>query len=137
MRGASLGASCCIASFSSRLLFLTILLSLLLSCSTSSLSSTSPHPSRAKQRGWLEVDILLGTWAHRHVPSLSSSHLDLFEDLVNMDSIDLYNILTLRQPMPEDMDNEVTRGIVEWVEKNPLKGGPEDYKTVKMEAGLT
>jgi succinate dehydrogenase assembly factor 2 len=26
---------------------------------------------RSKQRGWLEVDLLMGTWAVEHVPKLS------------------------------------------------------------------
>ena len=30
----------------------------------------------AKQRGWLELDLLLGGWAERHVRTLSDAELD-------------------------------------------------------------
>ena len=56
---------------------------------------------RSKQRGWLEVDLLLGTWASENVPNLSSGELDEFEAFVNMYTIDIYNIVTLRTEIPE------------------------------------
>lgn len=34
---------------------------------------------RSKQRGWLEVDVLLGTWAHQNVASLDATQLDEYE----------------------------------------------------------
>ena len=44
---------------------------------------------RAKQRGWLEVDLLLGTWASENVMQLSEDELDQFEAFVNMETIDI------------------------------------------------
>lgn len=113
---------------------------------TSSIDSTYDAESvrakrliyRAKQRGWLEVDVLLGTWAHKNVPTLTPLQLDEFESLVNTDTIDIYNILTLRSPIPEELDNETVRGIVEWCEGQPLgKASVEGYRNAKKEAGLT
>jgi succinate dehydrogenase flavin-adding protein (antitoxin of CptAB toxin-antitoxin module) len=92
---------------------------------------------RAKQRGWLEVDLLLGTFAHREVPGMSEAEMDEFEQLVNLETIDIYNILTLRAK-PDAVDNGVVRRVVEWVETNPLgTASAEDYRKVKAEAGLT
>mmetsp|Transcript_13521 Transcript_13521/g.17092 ORF Transcript_13521/g.17092 Transcript_13521/m.17092 type:complete len:183 (-) Transcript_13521:11-559(-) len=56
---------------------------------------------RSKQRGWLEVDLLLGTWAHENVPSLVMDELNQFEDFVNLETIDIYNVITLRSDVPE------------------------------------
>ncbi|GMH68262.1 hypothetical protein TrRE_jg7539 [Triparma retinervis] len=93
---------------------------------------------RAKQRGWLEVDVLLGTWAHHNVPKLDDKALDEFEELVNTDTIEIYNLLTLRTPIPEELDNETVRSIVEWCEGQPLgKASVEGYREAKKEAGLT
>jgi len=92
---------------------------------------------RAKQRGWLEVDLLLGTWASENVEKLSTKEeLDEFENFVNMETIDIYNILTLRAGVPEEM--KLAQKIQDWVKSSPLgKADPEMYKNVKIERNLT
>lgn len=97
---------------------------------------------RSKQRGWLEVDLLLGTWAHENVPSLQRDELDQFEDFVNMETIDIYNVITLRLDVPEHMKRAGGKGVVEriqeWARASPLgKADPDAYKKVKASAGLT
>lgn len=82
--------------------------------------------------------MLLGTWAHNNVGSLSASALDEFEALVNEETIEIYNLLTLRTGIPEHLDNETVRSIQKWCESHPLgRADPEKYKEVKGEAGLT
>ena len=49
---------------------------------------------RSKQRGWLEADILLGSWAVLHVPSLSIKELDEYEIILNEETIDVFNYVT-------------------------------------------
>ena len=90
---------------------------------------------RSKQRGWLEVDLLLGTWAHQNVPNLQGDELDEFENFVNnFETIDLYNIITLRVDAPGD---GVVQRIQEWARSSPLgKADPDTYKTVKTENKL-
>ena len=61
---------------------------------------------RAKQRGWLEVDLLLGTWANQNVHSLGADELDQFEQFVNLETIDIYNVITLRSDVPDEMKRE-------------------------------
>ena len=97
---------------------------------------------RSKQRGWLEVDLLLGTWANIHVPSLSASDLNEFEEFVNMETIDIYNIITLRLDVPEELKRADGDGVVQriqsWARDSPLgKADPETYKTVKKDNNLT
>mmetsp|Transcript_2362 Transcript_2362/g.4402 ORF Transcript_2362/g.4402 Transcript_2362/m.4402 type:complete len:230 (-) Transcript_2362:171-860(-) len=96
---------------------------------------------RSKQRGWLEVDVLLGTWASQNVPNLSMDELDEFENFVNLETIDIYNIITLRTDVPQDMKskdgNSVVERIQEWARSSPLgKGDPEKYSVVKREHNL-
>ena len=49
---------------------------------------------RSKQRGWLEADILLGSWAVLHVPSLTQEELDQYEVILNEETIDVFNYVT-------------------------------------------
>ncbi|KAG7374457.1 flavinator of succinate dehydrogenase [Nitzschia inconspicua] len=95
---------------------------------------------RAKQRGWLEVDLLLGTWASENVANLNSDELDQFEAFVNMETIDIYNVITLRLDVPEEMKRNgqsVAEKIQEWARSSPLgKADPDMYKAVKTEHKL-
>lgn len=96
---------------------------------------------RAKQRGWLEVDLLLGTWAHENVPSLTMDELNQFEAFVNLETIDIYNIITLRSDVPTDMKRDNNNGVVEriqeWARLSPLgKAEPEKYSSVKRNSNL-
>ena len=99
---------------------------------------------RSKQRGWLEVDLLLGTWASENVPFLTLDELDEFESFVNLETIDIYNILTLRSVVPENMRGESSNGrksvverIQEWAKESPLgKADKERYVEVKRKNNL-
>eukprot|EP00581_Thalassiosira_minuscula_P006084 CAMPEP_0183740618 /NCGR_PEP_ID=MMETSP0737-20130205/60113_1 /TAXON_ID=385413 /ORGANISM="Thalassiosira miniscula, Strain CCMP1093" /LENGTH=210 /DNA_ID=CAMNT_0025975739 /DNA_START=184 /DNA_END=816 /DNA_ORIENTATION=+ len=99
---------------------------------------------RSKQRGWLEVDLLLGTWASLHVPTLSSSELDEFETFVNLETIDIYNIITLRVDVPEELcggkeggEKSLVEKIQEWAKESPLgKADREKYVEVKTKNNL-
>lgn len=96
---------------------------------------------RSKQRGWLEVDLLLGAWASENVPKLTESELDEFENFVNAETIDIYNIITLRLEIPDKWKSENGDSVVEriqaWAKKNPLgRADPEKYKEVKASAKL-
>jgi succinate dehydrogenase flavin-adding protein (antitoxin of CptAB toxin-antitoxin module) len=89
----------------------------------------------------LEVDVLLGTWASLNVSSLTMDELDQFENFVNLETIDIYNIITLRTDVPDFMQTDDGSGVVEriqeWARSSPLgKGSPEKYSKVKKEHNL-
>ena len=91
---------------------------------------------RAKQRGWLEVDLLLGTWASKNVLKLEADGLDQFEAFVNLETIDIYNVITLRSDVPENMKRKGGDGVVEqiqeWARSSPLgRAEPEKYAAAK------
>lgn len=93
---------------------------------------------RSKQRGWLEVDLLLGTWANQNVPHLSLEQLDEYESFVNQETIDIYNIITLRLDVPDELKGTIVDQIQEWARANPLgKADPLTYKQVKESNQLT
>mmetsp|Transcript_57059 Transcript_57059/g.66672 ORF Transcript_57059/g.66672 Transcript_57059/m.66672 type:complete len:214 (-) Transcript_57059:145-786(-) len=95
---------------------------------------------RAKQRGWLEVDLLLGTYASKCVPSMTKGEMDEFERFVNLETIDIYNFLTFRADIPDKfLDEEcgVVKNIQEWAKKSPLgKASPSDYAAAKKDNNL-
>lgn len=93
---------------------------------------------RSKQRGWLEVDLLLGTFASENVMQLNHKELDEFEDFVNLETIDIYNIITLRTTtLPDATNQKMVQRIQAWARGNPLgKADPDMYRAVKASAKL-
>ncbi|KAL7553680.1 hypothetical protein ACHAWF_016999 [Thalassiosira exigua] len=97
---------------------------------------------RAKQRGWLEVDLLLGTWASENVANLSAKELDSFEEFVNLETVDIYNVLTLRTDVPDDMrgsggEKSLVEKIQDWARASPLgKADQERYAEAKAKNNL-
>lgn len=48
----------------------------------------------------LEVDLILGTFAHARVPTMDERELDEFEDVLRLDTADVYNWVLGREPIP-------------------------------------
>lgn len=92
---------------------------------------------RSKQRGWLEVDLLLGTWASDHVSKLSDKDLNDYEAFVNWDTVDIYNVVTLKTDVPDALKTPVVGQIQAWVRNNPLgRADPAAYERAKERANL-
>ena len=51
---------------------------------------------RSKQRGWLELDLLLGEFALFQLPAYTGAQLDLWEEVLDVENPDLYKYLTLQ-----------------------------------------
>lgn len=62
---------------------------------------------RSWHRGTREADLLLGSFADRHVPVFDPDQLDRYEGLLEMSDPDLYNWMTGREPAPADLDHDV------------------------------
>ena len=52
---------------------------------------------RSKQRGWLEADLLMGSWAVENVPNLTEAELDEYELLLKEETIDTAGIKKLSE----------------------------------------
>ena len=56
---------------------------------------------RSKQRGWLEVDLLLGSFATKYVPEFTAAELVDYELILNQETLDIYNFIIGRDPLPK------------------------------------
>lgn len=64
---------------------------------------------RSWHRGTREMDLLLGSFADRHLPTFSQRQLDLYEALLERSDTDLYEWLTRRAPLPPEVDHDVMK----------------------------
>lgn len=93
---------------------------------------------RSKQRGWLEVDLLLGSWAAQHVPGLSAAELDEYEALLNQETIDIFQIVNGQRPPPPELEGSaVLARLQAYAESAPFgKASVEGYEAVKDKTNL-
>eukprot|EP00898_Chlorokybus_atmophyticus_P001209 jgi/Chlat1/2089/Chrsp17S02692 len=62
---------------------------------------------RSRQRGLLELDLVMGRWAADHASGMSASALDAYEELLGEENPDLWRMLTGQaEPDPRLVNNE-------------------------------
>ena len=62
---------------------------------------------RSKQRGWLEMDIMLGNWARDNLGRLDGAGLQQFQEIIDMENPDLYRWLTGQDEVPDTINNSL------------------------------
>jgi antitoxin CptB len=62
---------------------------------------------RSWHRGTKEMDLLLGSFANRHVPEFSEDELVMYDELLHHSDPDLYNWITGREEVPANFVNPV------------------------------
>lgn len=78
---------------------------------------------RAKCRGWLELDVLMGTFAEKHLAEFDNEKLDVFEEVLELENPDLFKWFTLQTPVPEELqDNEVMAMLLAHVKQDRAGG---------------
>ena len=92
---------------------------------------------RSKQRGWLEVDLLLGTWAVDNVDSLTAQECDEYEDILNCETIDIFNFITGKDPIPDWLDTPTMKRLQDYCDSSPIGTMPLEYAEKKASANLT
>eukprot|EP00892_Ulva_mutabilis_P010343 jgi/Ulvmu1/7681/UM038_0112.1 len=71
---------------------------------------------RAKQRGLLELDLLIGIFAERNVPNMSAERLVETQKLLKEENVDLFQWLTQQSEAPEHVQqNSVFQEIAQSV----------------------
>ena len=60
---------------------------------------------RAKQRGFLELDIIVGKWAEQKLPSECDEFFKAFSEVLEEESPELYKWLTAQERPPPRMAN--------------------------------
>lgn len=98
---------------------------------------------RSRQRGMLEVDLLLGKWSKENVElflsfekqinRLTRDELDQYEALLNSETVDIFAWITGKTPLPPEMDLPIIREIKVWVQSKPFgAASPEEYAKNKQ-----
>lgn len=91
---------------------------------------------RAKQRGWLEADILLGSWAKEYVPSLSDDELDQFETVLKEETIDVYNYVSGKDELPPHLSSlPIMKRLQEYAMQSSVID-PDSYALLKKRNNL-
>jgi antitoxin CptB len=67
---------------------------------------------RAWHRGTKESDIILGSFADAKLSSLDEAGLDAFEELLDVPDPVIYDWVTGRIPVPDDMDTPLIRDLL-------------------------
>lgn len=74
---------------------------------------------RARMRGWLELDVLIGTFTERHIHDFEDAKLDLLEEVLELENPDLFKWLTFQVPVPEELArNEIMTALLEFVKSD-------------------
>ena len=58
---------------------------------------------RSQQRGWLELDIVMGEWAERNLKSLNDDELTEYSKLLDEENPDLFKWFTGQLAAPENL----------------------------------
>jgi len=66
---------------------------------------------RSIYTGTKETDLLLGTFARRHLDGLSAQLLDEYEALIENSDPDLYMWISRRKPVPEAWNGEIMQRL--------------------------
>lgn len=72
---------------------------------------------RSKQRGWLEVDIILGSWASDNLNNMNEDKLIKYEKILNQDTTDIFDIIVKSKSVPQDLDKDLIKNIQNYSHK--------------------
>lgn len=65
-------------------------------------------------RGTREMDLLIGGFADDHLAGLTPEDLERYERILTLPDTDLYNWVTGRATIPEDLDSELFRKLCKY-----------------------
>eukprot|EP01096_Ripella_sp_DP13-Kostka_P001559 TRINITY_DN1186_c0_g1_i1.p1 TRINITY_DN1186_c0_g1~~TRINITY_DN1186_c0_g1_i1.p1 ORF type:complete len:151 (+),score=42.75 TRINITY_DN1186_c0_g1_i1:61-453(+) len=75
---------------------------------------------QSKERGMHENDLLLGTFADKFLATLSADQLTQYDRILQALDPDLFNWISGRTAVPEDIKGDVWDKIMTHVQSNPL-----------------
>ena len=73
----------------------------------------------------------MGSFATKHVFDMSEAELAQYEDILNEETIDIFNFITGKQDVPEHIDTPVLKQLQAYCMENPLGTTPEEYAAAK------
>ncbi len=77
----------------------------------------------------------MGTFADKHIASLTSSQLREYESILNRETLDLFNMVTGRMEVPKELKGPVMDMLQTFVASAPLgRADPKTYEQIKQKA---
>lgn len=67
---------------------------------------------RSWHRGTKELDLIMGTFADRHLADLSEAELDLYDHILTYPDPDIYNWVTGLEQVPANFRNSVMERLL-------------------------
>mmetsp|Transcript_4342 Transcript_4342/g.7623 ORF Transcript_4342/g.7623 Transcript_4342/m.7623 type:complete len:193 (-) Transcript_4342:2288-2866(-) len=87
---------------------------------------------RSRQRGWLEVDLLLGSFATDHAMSMTDEEAAQYEAILNCETLDIFNMVTKQMPIPEVLQTPMMTRLQEYAATSPAGvASPTMYEKLK------
>eukprot|EP00823_Brevimastigomonas_motovehiculus_P002543 TRINITY_DN1547_c2_g1_i1.p1 TRINITY_DN1547_c2_g1~~TRINITY_DN1547_c2_g1_i1.p1 ORF type:complete len:138 (-),score=22.52 TRINITY_DN1547_c2_g1_i1:291-704(-) len=72
---------------------------------------------RSKQRGFLELELILGTWSEKYINTLTDEEVLQYEKIVHAENPDLLNWLVNGKECPKEMDGTVMVKLREYTQE--------------------
>lgn len=70
---------------------------------------------RSWHRGNKEMDLFLGAFARETLPKLDQAGLDHFEAMLELEDVDLYAWISLKEEVPDDiLENPMTAALLKY-----------------------
>eukprot|EP00262_Sarcandra_glabra_P005942 TRINITY_DN1790_c0_g1_i1.p1 TRINITY_DN1790_c0_g1~~TRINITY_DN1790_c0_g1_i1.p1 ORF type:complete len:180 (+),score=23.96 TRINITY_DN1790_c0_g1_i1:150-689(+) len=60
---------------------------------------------RSRQRGFLELDLVLGNWVEEHIQSMDETRIKALVDILDLENLDLWKWLTNQEQPPEAVNS--------------------------------
>jgi succinate dehydrogenase assembly factor 2 len=93
-------------------------------CQVITISETEKRKRRchhqSKQRGMLENDLLLGSFAQKYLDQFEDPLLSQFETLLQQPDIEIFRWITGKAEVPSRFDNSIMHMLKEHAKSNPL-----------------
>ncbi|XP_062183387.1 succinate dehydrogenase assembly factor 2, mitochondrial-like isoform X2 [Phragmites australis] len=67
---------------------------------------------RSKQRGFLELDLVLGSWVEQHVHAMEEANIRALLQVLDLENPDLWKWLTGQEQPPEDLNSNPVFGAI-------------------------
>ncbi|QDZ21119.1 succinate dehydrogenase assembly factor [Chloropicon primus] len=78
---------------------------------------------RSQQRGWLELDLVMGEWAEKNLKSLCDERLLAYSELLDEENPDLFKWFTGQLPAPENMRKNFAFNLIHQEVQRRMKAG--------------
>lgn len=69
---------------------------------------------QSKNRGCKETDLILGAFAEEYLDTMNLQQLEEYQRILELYDGDLYNYITKKSQLPENLDTPIMRNLLEF-----------------------